>query len=108
MSEELAQIIMSPESFDGGPVSCGPNAVYAARTADAILAAGYRKPRTITTLEELDALEVGAVVRGKWLAEKWATPEGDVWFIAGRNMEWFTDDLVLRGGLPAEVLQESR
>ncbi|TQJ60500.1 hypothetical protein FBY30_2768 [Arthrobacter sp. SLBN-83] len=30
--------------------------------ADAILAAGYRKPRTITTAEELDALPVGSVV----------------------------------------------
>jgi hypothetical protein len=83
-AEELTQIIMSPESFDGGPVSCGPNPVYAARTADAIIAAGYRKvelgevaarfvgeelrrkgwvlPRTITTAEELDALPVGSVV----------------------------------------------
>lgn len=32
------------------------------KTADAILAAGYRKPRTITTVEELDALPVGSVV----------------------------------------------
>lgn len=39
--DELAQIIMSPESFDGGPVSCGPNSVYAARIAEAIRAAGY-------------------------------------------------------------------
>ena len=30
--------------------------------ADALLAAGYRKPRTITTAEELDALPRGAVV----------------------------------------------
>jgi hypothetical protein len=45
--DELAGIIMSPESLDGGPISCGPNSVYAARTADAILAAGYRKPTVI-------------------------------------------------------------
>lgn len=32
------------------------------KTADAILAAGYRKPRTVTTAEELDALPVGSVV----------------------------------------------
>ncbi|MDQ5861777.1 MAG: hypothetical protein M3536_05895 [Actinomycetota bacterium] len=31
--------------------------------ADAILAAGYRKPRTITTAAELDALPVGSVIR---------------------------------------------
>jgi len=30
--------------------------------ADAVLAAGYRKPATITTAEELDALPVGSVV----------------------------------------------
>lgn len=58
--EELAWIIMSPESFDGGPVSCGSNDIYAARIADAILAAGYSKPRTITTATELDALEAAA------------------------------------------------
>ncbi len=33
-----------------------------AAQADAILAAGYSKPRTITTVEELDALPVGVVV----------------------------------------------
>lgn len=33
---------------------------------DAILAAGYRKPRTITTVEELDALPVGSVVLAHW------------------------------------------
>jgi hypothetical protein len=30
--------------------------------ADAILAAGYRKPRTITTVEELDALPAGSMI----------------------------------------------
>ena len=30
--------------------------------ADAILAAGYRKPRQVTTVEELDALPVDSVV----------------------------------------------
>ncbi|MFJ4286624.1 hypothetical protein ACIPY0_13380 [Paenarthrobacter nicotinovorans] len=29
---------------------------------DVLLAAGYRKPRTITTTEELDALPLGAVI----------------------------------------------
>jgi hypothetical protein len=32
------------------------------KAADAIVAAGYRKPRLITTAEELDALEDGSVV----------------------------------------------
>jgi len=30
--------------------------------ADAILAAGYRKPRTVSTVEELEALPIGSVV----------------------------------------------
>jgi hypothetical protein len=34
----------------------------ATRAADAVLAAGYRKPRTITTAEELDALEDPVVI----------------------------------------------
>lgn len=33
-----------------------------AEAVDAILGAGYRKPRVITTAEELDALPVGSVV----------------------------------------------
>ena len=34
----------------------------AARLADDVIAAGYRKPRTVTTAAELDALPVGTVV----------------------------------------------
>lgn len=33
------------------------------RLADAILRAGYRKPRTITTVEELSRLPHGAIIR---------------------------------------------
>lgn len=36
---------------------------YAFWIADGLIAAGYRKPRTITTVEELDALPVGSVIR---------------------------------------------
>lgn len=32
------------------------------KTADALLAAGYRKPQQVTTAEELEALPVGSVV----------------------------------------------
>jgi len=31
--------------------------------ADAILAAGYRRPRTVTTVEEMQALPMGSVIR---------------------------------------------
>lgn len=36
--------------------------IVAHHAADAVLAAGYRKPRTITTAEELDALPEGSVI----------------------------------------------
>ena len=60
--DELAAIISQPEKVDHGPLSCGPNSTFAGRVADAIIAAGYRKSRTITTAEELDALPVGSIV----------------------------------------------
>jgi hypothetical protein len=34
----------------------------ASRLADTLLAAGYSKPRTITTVDELDALPVGTII----------------------------------------------
>jgi hypothetical protein len=77
--------------------------------AKAVLeAAASYMHRTITTVEELDALEVTAVIRGKWLAEKWADPEGDMWHVAGKGMNWDTEQLAQRGGLPATVLLEVR
>ena len=36
---------------------------HGAHRADAILAAGYRKPRTVTTKEELDALPSETIIR---------------------------------------------
>lgn len=75
-------------------------------SADAILASGYRKPRTITTVEELNALPVRSVIRGNWLAEKWAEPEGECWHIAGKALSWFTEQLASYNGLPATVLYE--
>ena len=81
--------------------------------ADAILAAGYSKPRTISTVEELDALPVGSVIRtsgidfhtmprvavktGFWLKES-------EWEVADSN-EWIADSSEL-DDLPATVLYE--
>ncbi|MBT2537232.1 hypothetical protein [Arthrobacter sp. ISL-69] len=76
-------------------------------TAEAILAAGYSKPRTVTTVEELDALPVGSVLidgdgdicqrlRTGWRAvidERCGNP-------------WLTDTLEV--DLPATVLHEAR
>lgn len=52
--------------------------------ADAILAAGYRRPRQVTTVEELDALPAGTVIHDgdpltccKWGDGTWGTFAGD-------------------------------
>ncbi|MDJ0321685.1 hypothetical protein, partial [Pseudarthrobacter sp. PS3-L1] len=52
--DELAEIIRAID---------GPATLGGLEVADGLLAAGYRKPRTITTVEELDALKPDAVVR---------------------------------------------
>jgi len=102
--DELTAIIQTPETFDDGPVSCGPNEVYAARTADAILAAGYSKPHQVTTIGELNKLPHGSVIRSShhqfWVAHKEDNGRGDQsWAAAGTGQipkltEW----------LPATVL----
>ena len=94
--EELAALIESGYAGDDGdcPYEHAPS------IADAILAAGYRKPRTITTAEELDALPLESVVK---------SAEGNVWeFLVGG---WF--ETASRVGhvasdlaLPATVLYE--
>ena len=50
------------------------------RYADAILAAGYRKPRVVSTAAELDALAVGSVV---------LDADGDAWQERGyADLNW--------------------
>jgi hypothetical protein len=85
------------------------------KTADAILVAGYRKPRTITTAEELDAAiaaafeYAGHVVvsdsRGRpWII--WGDEDGDEW-IDSWPQEDDPERLTLSGiKLPATVLHE--
>lgn len=75
-------------------------------TADAILAAGYRKPRTITTAEELDALPDGTVVMdgqgevARKLVYGWRVLVSEAGFDA-----WLSDPLE-ETYLPATVLHE--
>ena len=51
--------------------------------ADAILSAGYRKPDTAGTPDDLDALPIGAVIKGEYqvyeknTAGNWITPGED-------------------------------
>ena len=68
---------------------------------------GYRKPRTITTTEELDTLPVGSVVRTRreGIYEKanfHGDPEFPFWIATGVNREFPSLTLTL----PATVLHE--
>ena len=79
------------------------------KAVERILAAGYRKPRTVTTAEELDALPVGSVLNtdtGAW--EKASDPDDadDItfWLQAG-NRRWNPSRDVT---LPATVLYEGK
>jgi len=58
--DELA-VILEDEQEHGNWAST-PDADLYGCMADAILAAGYRRPRTVTTTDELAALAVGSVV----------------------------------------------
>ena len=59
--EELARIIDENYEIDIDSPAIGTDLVC----ADAILTAGYRKPRTITTVEEVAALPEGTVIRSQ-------------------------------------------
>lgn len=77
----------------------------ASRLADVILAAGYRKPRTITEYEELDALPDGVLI---------LTEQGGYWESIKRmdGMNWWKEpgaynvSLSADLTLPATVLHE--
>jgi predicted NAD/FAD-dependent oxidoreductase len=66
-------------------------------TADAILAAGYSKPRTITAVEELDALTVDSVVKDHvgdiWERKENSESERALWCVPG-----------IRGYLPSGTI----
>ena len=58
--DELAEIIGEQLDHPAGP-NC-PACADAQRAAAAVEVMGYRKPRTITTAEELDALAEGTLI----------------------------------------------
>ena len=78
------------------------------KAVERILAAGYRKPRTITTAEELDALPVDTAIIGtshepkRWPGSPYAkTPNGE-WFDYGNGYTVGSDDIML----PATIIFE--
>lgn len=89
--DELASTMR--QNFSGW---MGPAVSY--EVADAILAAGYRKPRTITTAKELDALPDHSVIlsRQGYSAQKTV---GN-WWVAGEHLAVVPE-------LPVTVLHEA-
>lgn len=61
MSNERDELIA--HLYDSAIPVNGAYAISAPTSADHLLEAGYRKPRTITTQAELDALPVGSMVK---------------------------------------------
>lgn len=79
------------------------------KQADAILADGYSKPRTITTVEELDALPVESIVRDDlgFTYDKWWDEDGSEynwWATTGDRREYSSKKIAL----PATVLHEGQ
>ena len=94
--DELAEVIKPAAAYDFWPQAA----------AEFVLAAGYSKPRTITTAEELDALPVETIVRthGGVPLELWEGDEGKrEWRVSGHR-PW--TDYELAKNLPASVIWE--
>jgi len=79
------------------------------KAVERILAAGYSKPRTITTVDELNALPGEAVLRNAkgnicevWTLELGEGPSIMVYSVPGNAEDWPVD----RIALPATVLWE--
>jgi hypothetical protein len=75
--------------------------------ADAILAAGYTKPRTISTVEELDALPVDSVVRSDmcnvYVKDYDLDDPSAIWWVTAGAVSEYQSNRIL---LPATVLYE--
>lgn len=97
--DELAQVIVAAYGEDAETeCSCEQDM----DVTDAILAAGYRKPRTITTVEELDMLPDNSVIEDG---------AGDVGVLLAGNV-WYPETAPIpvrkvgKSYLPATVLYE--
>jgi hypothetical protein len=85
------------------------DASYAHRIAQGLIQAGYRRPRTITTVEELNALPAGSILLSQSEYPRYA---GTVWRVSsermiekvGREVEGVTPSRYFKDPLPATVL----
>ena len=97
--EELAKLLTDTSRAYIGEYGAYVDEVEAPHLADAILAAGYRKPYTVSTVAELDALPRLSVVR----------PSGNLPAVFEKHTMWHeagSRDLVWSDAiqLPATVL----
>ena len=100
--EELAEIIQDCGEYIPG--SHADDYVSPDKAAEAILAAGYRKPRTVTTVEELDALPLGSVILdqvGLSLHRNAFTG-----WCSSNGAKEIPMDMLMQEALPATVLHE--
>lgn len=77
--DELAAIIGTSDGFNPDDFTDHDWDDYRVN-ADAVLAAGYSKARTITTAEELDALNEGAVLMS---GDRIKMYDGAIWRVSG-------------------------
>ncbi|MFS0715508.1 hypothetical protein ABC337_04820 [Arthrobacter sp. 1P04PC] len=97
--DELASVIIEAYGEDACETPCQQDM----DVADHILAAGYRKPRTITTVEELDALAEGSVILSNG-GEDSAQKDGEgYWYLWGGDIGLTPEEI----NLPASVLHNS-
>lgn len=101
--EELAALIGSKLDSIFGTREFGP-ATQDYQLADELIAAGYRKPRTITTVEELDALAEGSMILDGD-PDVCSKNKSGTWKCLS-DPEWSHDSEIVGGSLPATVLYE--
>lgn len=84
-------------------------ATYAYAIADGLIAKGYRKPRIITTVEELDALPIHSVIMdgtgdGIVYRKMHQAQDGVQWYEPGYVLNWDSLEITL----PATILHEPK
>lgn len=101
--DELAAVIVEAYGEDPSECPCEQDFDVAAH----ILAAGYSKPRTIETVEELDALPVETVVRSDmgniYVKDYDMDDPSAIWWVTAGAVSEFQSNRIL---LPATILYE--
>lgn len=110
----LAGVKEQPDYASGAVPSVSAYSEGAEHALDTVRAAGYRKPRTITTAEELDALPQYSVIIDKegvvWEYKR-EVSDKPAWWCSSLTGFWFSSNLAAFGEsglLPATVIHEPK